>query len=47
MLLPTKCIFLCYRSGPLQNNENTVLVVGGVHWLATHHLKVITQILHR
>ncbi len=35
------------RSGPLENNHNTVLVVGGVHWLATHHLSVILKALQR
>ena len=35
------------RSGPLENNHNTVLVVGGVHWLATHHLGVIKKALER
>ena len=32
---------------PLENNHNTVLVVGGVHWIATHHLNVIKRALER
>ena len=38
---------LCYRSLPLDNSSNTVVVVGGVHWLATHHLKVVHTALAR
>ena len=38
---------LIRQSVPLENNENTVLVVGGVHWLATHHMKVLQQSLAR
>ena len=38
---------LISRSGPLENNHNTILVVGGVHWLATHHLGVIKKALER
>ena len=36
-----------FRIGPLENNHNTILVVGGVHWLATHHLSVIKKALER
>ena len=32
---------------PLENSHNTVLVVGGVHWLATHHLTVLLRALER
>ncbi|XP_071784213.1 cadherin-like and PC-esterase domain-containing protein 1 [Asterias amurensis] len=38
---------LIRQSMPLENNGNTVLVVGGVHWLATHHMKVLQQSLAR
>ncbi|XP_072174301.1 cadherin-like and PC-esterase domain-containing protein 1 [Diadema setosum] len=33
--------------GPLGNGSQTVLVVGGVHWLALHHLTVLEQALNR
>ena len=32
---------------PLDNNANTVLVVGGVHWLAPHHLTVLRAALQK
>ncbi|XP_070191938.1 cadherin-like and PC-esterase domain-containing protein 1 [Littorina saxatilis] len=35
------------RTLPLDNSSNTVVVVGGVHWLATHHLKVVRTALTR
>ncbi|XP_077979695.1 cadherin-like and PC-esterase domain-containing protein 1 [Glandiceps talaboti] len=38
---------LLQRTLPLENNTNTVLIVGGVHWLATHHLNVAQQSLKR
>ncbi|XP_070558831.1 cadherin-like and PC-esterase domain-containing protein 1 [Ptychodera flava] len=38
---------LLRKTLPLENNTNTVLIVGGVHWLATHHLNVIQQSLQR
>ncbi|XP_069972371.1 cadherin-like and PC-esterase domain-containing protein 1 [Penaeus vannamei] len=38
---------LLLRAGPLQNNSNTVIVVGGVHWLAVQHLHILTSVLHR
>ncbi|KAI0234441.1 Cadherin-like and PC-esterase domain-containing protein 1 [Lamellibrachia satsuma] len=38
---------LMKQSQPLQNNTDTVLVVGGVHWLAPHHVSVISRALHR
>ncbi|XP_041457826.1 cadherin-like and PC-esterase domain-containing protein 1 isoform X1 [Lytechinus variegatus] len=34
-------------AGPLSNDSNTVLIVGGVHWMAIHHLTVIQDVLHR
>ncbi|XP_075751842.1 cadherin-like and PC-esterase domain-containing protein 1 [Rhipicephalus microplus] len=36
---------LIERSKPLQNNSNTVLIVGGVHWLATQHLYMLVKAL--
>lgn len=43
-----KALFrLLQRSRPLENNSNTVLVVGGVHWLATQHLHMMLQALRR
>ncbi|XP_064488708.1 cadherin-like and PC-esterase domain-containing protein 1 [Ornithodoros turicata] len=38
---------LIERSKPLQNNSNTILVVGGVHWLATQHLYMLVKALRR
>uniref|UniRef100_T1JPJ4 Cadherin-like beta sandwich domain-containing protein n=1 Tax=Strigamia maritima TaxID=126957 RepID=T1JPJ4_STRMM len=38
---------LLERSRPLENNSNTVLIVGGVHWLATQHLHMLLQALRR
>ncbi|XP_047490738.1 cadherin-like and PC-esterase domain-containing protein 1 [Penaeus chinensis] len=38
---------LLLRASPLQNNSNTVVVVGGVHWLAVQHLHILTSVLHR
>lgn len=38
---------LMKQSQPVQNNTNTILVVGGVHWLAPHHLNVIIRALQR
>ncbi|XP_046986199.1 cadherin-like and PC-esterase domain-containing protein 1 [Schistocerca americana] len=38
---------LINRSRPLENDSSTVLVVGGVHWLATHHLHVLLRVLRR
>ncbi|CAN7989448.1 unnamed protein product, partial [Ixodes hexagonus] len=32
-------------SKPLQNNSNTILIVGGVHWLATQHLHMLVKAL--
>ncbi|XP_041349337.1 cadherin-like and PC-esterase domain-containing protein 1 [Gigantopelta aegis] len=38
---------LIKKNKPLQNNSNTVLVVGGVHWLAKHHIDVVLKALNR
>ncbi|XP_056281232.1 cadherin-like and PC-esterase domain-containing protein 1 [Pseudoliparis swirei] len=35
------------RSRPLVNSNRTVLVVGGVQWLSTNHLRTLTQVLSR
>ncbi|UYV69690.1 CPED1 [Cordylochernes scorpioides] len=36
---------LIQRSRPLANDTSTVLVVGGVHWLATQHLHMLLRAL--
>ncbi|XP_076333149.1 cadherin-like and PC-esterase domain-containing protein 1 isoform X1 [Tachypleus tridentatus] len=36
---------LLQRSKPLKNNTDTVLIVGGVHWLATQHLHMLMRAL--
>ncbi|XP_035676867.1 cadherin-like and PC-esterase domain-containing protein 1 isoform X2 [Branchiostoma floridae] len=38
---------LMRRSLPLKNSSDTILVVGGVHWLATHHLNVVKHSLEK
>ncbi|MBN3297302.1 CPED1 protein, partial [Amia calva] len=38
---------LIQRSRPLEDSEQTVLVVGGVQWLSTSHLQIIHQVLKR
>ncbi|XP_067855619.1 cadherin-like and PC-esterase domain-containing protein 1 isoform X2 [Heptranchias perlo] len=38
---------LIQRSRPLENNDQTVLVVGGVQWLNTRHLHIIQKVLQR
>ncbi|XP_048405213.2 cadherin-like and PC-esterase domain-containing protein 1 isoform X2 [Stegostoma tigrinum] len=38
---------LIQRSHPLENNDQTVLVVGGVQWLNTYHLHTIQKVLQR
>ncbi|XP_051886664.1 cadherin-like and PC-esterase domain-containing protein 1 [Pristis pectinata] len=38
---------LIQRSHPLENNDQTVLVVGGVQWLNTRHLHIIQKVLQR
>ncbi|XP_033745982.1 cadherin-like and PC-esterase domain-containing protein 1 [Pecten maximus] len=43
-----KAVYQLIRSTmPLENSSNTVLVVGGVHWLGKHHLSLILQALNR
>ncbi|XP_060069203.1 cadherin-like and PC-esterase domain-containing protein 1 [Ylistrum balloti] len=43
-----KAVYQIIRSTmPLENSTNTVLVVGGVHWLGKHHLSLILQALNR
>ncbi|PSN51812.1 hypothetical protein C0J52_10892 [Blattella germanica] len=34
-------------SQPLQNTSDTVVIVGGVHWLATQHLHTLLRVLKR
>ncbi|GCB75540.1 hypothetical protein scyTo_0020369 [Scyliorhinus torazame] len=38
---------LIQRSQPLENNDQTVLVVGGVQWLNTRHLHIMQKVLQR
>ncbi|XP_048196080.1 cadherin-like and PC-esterase domain-containing protein 1 [Perognathus longimembris pacificus] len=38
---------LLQRSRPLENTGQTVLVVGGVQWLNSHHLEIIHRVLKR
>ncbi|XP_065351092.1 cadherin-like and PC-esterase domain-containing protein 1 [Cloeon dipterum] len=38
---------LLLSSQPLSNSSDTILVVGGVHWLATNHLHTLIKILKR
>nr|XP_020469112.1 cadherin-like and PC-esterase domain-containing protein 1 isoform X2 [Monopterus albus] len=38
---------LLHRSQPLENSNLTVLVVGGVQWLNTNHLKTVREVLDR
>ncbi|XP_007525068.1 cadherin-like and PC-esterase domain-containing protein 1 [Erinaceus europaeus] len=38
---------LLQRSRPLENNAQTVLVVGGVQWLNSNHLQIIQKVLKR
>ncbi|KAG5267759.1 hypothetical protein AALO_G00225380 [Alosa alosa] len=38
---------LIQRSRPLVNSQQTVLVVGGVQWLNTNHIRTIQQVLKR
>ncbi|XP_072915645.1 cadherin-like and PC-esterase domain-containing protein 1 [Hemitrygon akajei] len=38
---------LIQRSHPLENNDQTVLVVGGVQWLNKRHLDIIQKVLQR
>lgn len=39
--------FLDFRSRPLENTGQTVLVVGGVQWLNSNHLQIIHKVLKR
>ncbi|KAL4227158.1 Cadherin-like and PC-esterase [Mactra antiquata] len=44
----SKVIYQLIKSSlPLENNSNTILVVGGVHWLAKQHIDLITEALAR
>ncbi|KAG0707875.1 Cadherin-like and PC-esterase domain-containing protein 1 [Chionoecetes opilio] len=36
-----------FRARPLSNSSDTVVVVGGVHWLAAQHLHMLTATLQR
>ncbi|XP_009685609.1 cadherin-like and PC-esterase domain-containing protein 1 isoform X1 [Struthio camelus] len=38
---------LLQRSRPLENTEQTVLIVGGVQWLNSNHLQIIQKVLNR
>ncbi|XP_061229001.1 cadherin-like and PC-esterase domain-containing protein 1 isoform X2 [Neopsephotus bourkii] len=38
---------LLQRSRPLENTDQTVLVVGGVQWLNSNHLQIIQKVLSR
>ncbi|XP_051031693.1 cadherin-like and PC-esterase domain-containing protein 1 [Phodopus roborovskii] len=38
---------LLQRSHPLENTDQTVLVVGGVQWLNSNHLQIIHKVLKR
>jgi hypothetical protein len=35
------------RTSPLENNSNTVLIVGGVQWLGKQHINTILSALKR
>ncbi|ELW65555.1 hypothetical protein TREES_T100013947 [Tupaia chinensis] len=39
--------YLLQRSRPLENTDQTVLVVGGVQWLNSNHLQIIHKVLKR
>lgn len=39
--------FLDFRSRPLENTGQTILVVGGVQWLNSNHLEIIHKVLKR
>lgn len=42
----SKVIYQLIKSSlPLQNNSNTILVVGGVHWLSQQHIDLIVEAL--
>ncbi|XP_072727064.1 cadherin-like and PC-esterase domain-containing protein 1 isoform X1 [Ciconia boyciana] len=38
---------LLQRSHPLENTDQTVLIVGGVQWLNSNHLQIIQKVLNR
>ncbi|XP_071525533.1 uncharacterized protein [Panulirus ornatus] len=38
---------LLLRAGPLHNSSDTVVVVGGVHWVAAQHLHMVASALQR
>ncbi|NXP83907.1 CPED1 protein, partial [Passerina amoena] len=38
---------LLQRSRPLENTDQTVLIVGGVQWLNSNHLQIIQKVLSR
>ncbi|XP_066979373.1 cadherin-like and PC-esterase domain-containing protein 1 [Macrobrachium rosenbergii] len=38
---------LLLRSGPLRNSTDTVVIVGGVHWVAAQHLHMVANALER
>ncbi|XP_041833792.1 cadherin-like and PC-esterase domain-containing protein 1 isoform X2 [Melanotaenia boesemani] len=38
---------LLARSRPLENSNRTILVVGGVQWLNTNHLRTVQEVLDR
>ncbi|NXI43624.1 CPED1 protein, partial [Galbula dea] len=38
---------LLQRSRPLENTDQTVLIVGGVQWLNSNHLQIIQKVLDR
>ncbi|XP_067684798.1 cadherin-like and PC-esterase domain-containing protein 1 [Haliotis asinina] len=38
---------LIKKNSPLENSTKTVLVIGGVHWLAKHHIDVVIKALQR
>ncbi|XP_029658477.1 cadherin-like and PC-esterase domain-containing protein 1 [Octopus sinensis] len=38
---------LLRKNLPIENNTNTVLVIGGVHWLNKHHIDIIKRGLKR
>ncbi|XP_074726281.1 cadherin-like and PC-esterase domain-containing protein 1 isoform X1 [Strix uralensis] len=38
---------LLQRSRPLENTDQTVLIVGGVQWLNSNHLQIVHKVLNR
>lgn len=45
----THCVYFCccYRFLPLENNTNTILVVGGVQWMGSTHITETNKALTR